>query len=101
MEKLLAFVLTLFQNPPITEHSKLDSNIFQFFLKKCFIHENMSFLSHDQTHLDIMTNVIFTILVFLTPQPQKNKIKFHFDALKEANTNFQVRAFNHKAFLKH
>ncbi len=34
MEKLLAFILTLFQNPPITKHSKLDSNIFQLLKKK-------------------------------------------------------------------
>jgi hypothetical protein len=61
----------------------------------------MSFLSHDQTHLDIMTNVIFTILVFLTPTTTNQKKKIHFDALKESNTNFQVRAFNHKAFFKH
>ncbi len=61
----------------------------------------MSFLSHDQTHLDIMTNVIFYNTGFSHTHNHKPKKKFHFDALKESNTNFQVRAFNHKAVFKH
>jgi hypothetical protein len=36
MEKLLAFFLKLFQNTPITKHSKLDKNIFHLLKKKLY-----------------------------------------------------------------
>jgi hypothetical protein len=90
MEKLLVFFLTLFQNTPTTEHSELDKNIFHLFKKKLYTWKHII----PQTHLDIVTNVIFSILVFLTPTTT------HFNTLKESNTTFQVLAFDHKAFFK-
>jgi len=44
--------------------------------------------------------LFFQYWFFSHPQPH-TKIKFHFNALKESNTIFQVQAFDHKAFFEH
>jgi len=101
LEKLLAFFLQLSQNKPITKHSKIDQNFCILFIFS-YMHENMLFLSHHQTYLDITMSIICFNTSFFPCQQRHTKIPFHLDTLKKPNTISQGQTFDHKtSFLKH
>jgi hypothetical protein len=52
------------------------------------MHENMLFLSHHQTYLDITMSIICFNTSFFPCQQPHTKIPFHLDTLKKNQTQF-------------